>query len=300
MQRFLTSMALLVVSLNAASQPSSATAGGVLLRSDSIWVTVVAVDPGITEIAPYDFYRIDYTIDQSIPDENSATVAGRFSGLAAAFSLSARPLNAALWNPAGNAFNLQGSNYVTNALGDNFTFQMRGIDFPDGGEGLPFYDLDLNFAWPDGITDSGLDDQFGIQVGVGGLYQPDRAIMLPSYIRFRAGPNDYRTALIMPETPLLPGDYNANGKVDAADYAVWRDKSPGTGFLANDTTPGTINDADYDVWKANFGDALNFGAAAVSAVPEPQSVTLLLLAFSVVAPRRFRSTSKRHGRSAAT
>jgi hypothetical protein len=273
---------LLVVSLIAVGRPSSATAGGVLLRSDSIWVTVVSVDPGITEIAPYDFYRIDYTIDQSIPDENSATVAGKFSGLAAAFSLSARPLNAALWNPAGHAFNLQGSNYVTNALGDNFTFQMRGIDFPDGGEGLPFYDLDLNFAWPDGITDSGLDDQFGIQVGVGGLYQPDRAIMLPSYIRFRAGPNDYRTALIMPETPLLPGDYNANGKVDAADYAVWRDKSPGTGFLANDATPGTISAADYDVWRNHFGLELEFGAGSVSAVPEPGTATIVFVATAVV------------------
>jgi hypothetical protein len=282
MRRFLTSMALLVVSLNAASQPSSAIAGGVLLRSDSIWVTVVEVDPGITEIAPFDLFRIDYTIDQSTADVNSFDGAGSFPSLATAFSLSAKPLNALPWNPAGNAFNLQGSNYATNAQGDNFTFQMRGIDFPDGGEGLPFFDLDLNFAWPDGITDSGLDDQFGIQVGVGGLYRPDRAIMLPSYIRFRAGPNDYRTALIMPETPTLPGDYNANGKVDAADYAVWRDKSPGAGFLANDTTPGTINAADYDVWLNHFGLELEFGAGAASAVPEPGTATVVFVATAVV------------------
>src|SRR5262249_44568606 len=150
------SLAFLLVTLIAVGRPSTATAGGVLLVQDSIWVTVVSVDPGITEIAPYDFYRIDYTIDQSIPDENSATVAGKFSGLATAFSFSARPLNAGVWNPASNAFNLAGSNYVTNSLGDNFTFQMRGVDFPDGAPGLPFYDLDLNFAWSDGINDSGV------------------------------------------------------------------------------------------------------------------------------------------------
>jgi hypothetical protein len=85
---------------------------------------------------------------------------------------------------------------------------------------------------------------------------------------------------------------NANGVVDGADYTAWRDKSPGTGFLANDATPGTITNDDYDVWKANFGDALNFGAAASSAVPEPQSAVLLLLAGAVAAvSRRFRYRS---------
>ena len=128
---------------------------------------------------------------------------------------------------------------------------MPGSISPDGGPGLPFYDLDLNWIWPEGVTDSGLDDQFGIQVGTGGLYKPSLAVMGPSYLRFLAGTNDYRNVLIMPTTPTLPGDYNADGVVDAADYTVWHDKSPGTGFLANDATPGTITNDDYDVWKAN-------------------------------------------------
>ena len=40
----------------------------------------------------------------------------------------------------------------------------------------------------------------------------------------------------------LPGDYNANGTVDAADYVLWRNGGP----LANEVAdPGTISPADY-------------------------------------------------------
>jgi hypothetical protein len=70
----------------------------------------------------------------------------------------------------------------------------------------------------------------------------------------------------------LPGDYNQNGTVDAADYVVWR-KGLGTVYNQN----------DYNVWRANFG-ATTAGAAAVAhsatgpAVPEPASAALLLFA----------------------
>ena len=46
-------------------------------------------------------------------------------------------------------------------------------------------------------------------------------------------------------SPLLPGDYNRDGVVDAADYVVWR-KGMGT----------TYTQGDYDVWRAHFGASL--------------------------------------------
>jgi hypothetical protein len=54
----------------------------------------------------------------------------------------------------------------------------------------------------------------------------------------------------------IDGDYNANGVVDAADYAFWRDAvgatvPPFTG--ADGSGNGTVDQADYDVWRANFG-----------------------------------------------
>ena len=48
------------------------------------------------------------------------------------------------------------------------------------------------------------------------------------------------TSLVAPAG--LPGDYNNNSKVDAADYVLWRNGGP----LQNEVdTPGTVNGADY-------------------------------------------------------
>jgi hypothetical protein len=63
----------------------------------------------------------------------------------------------------------------------------------------------------------------------------------------------------------LPGDYNNDGKVDAADYVLWR-KSPGT----YGGTPG-----GYNTWRANFGTGgpgAGSGLDGGSAVPEPATL----------------------------
>lgn len=245
------------------------------LVHQSFSVQVISVDPGITAIVPTDFFEIAYTIDQSVKDQNNSVGAGTFPSLAVSFSLAARPLNAGTWHPMG-IFNFATSNFVTNAFGDNFTFQVRGSGFPDGGPGLTFFDLDLNWKWPADISDSGLNDQFGQQFG--GTFNPARAVLRPSSIRFLAGPGDFREATILPENPALAGDYNINGVVDAADYTVWRDSPTGPGILANDATPGTISASDYDVWKAHFGQTGGSGSNSNAGVPEPSTFVLLTLA----------------------
>lgn len=81
----------------------------------------------------------------------------------------------------------------------------------------------------------------------------------------------------------LTGDYNDDGKVDAADYTVWRDNLGGDGALLANRDPansGAIGTADYTSWKTNFGALGAGGGALVSAaVPEP---TTLVLAFGVL------------------
>jgi autotransporter-associated beta strand protein len=78
----------------------------------------------------------------------------------------------------------------------------------------------------------------------------------------------------------LPGDYNLDGKVDAADYVTWR-KNPG----------GFPLDA-YDTWRANFGNPPGSGSGlgdTPGSVPEPASVGLLLCAvFGVLGCRTHR------------
>lgn len=70
-----------------------------------------------------------------------------------------------------------------------------------------------------------------------------------------------------------PGDYNDDGTVDAADYTVWRDNLGSSNALPNDPTGGVIGEAQYATWTASMAGASLTGA---SSVPEPSSVVLLL------------------------
>ncbi len=86
----------------------------------------------------------------------------------------------------------------------------------------------------------------------------------------------------------LPGDYNNDGAVDAADYTVYRENLNRTLILPNDPTPGTVVAADYDVWRTNFGLALGSSASSATAVPEPTGLGLLALSLLLgwALPRR--------------
>jgi hypothetical protein len=87
----------------------------------------------------------------------------------------------------------------------------------------------------------------------------------------------------------VPGDYNGNGVVDAADYTVWRDTLGSTTDLrANGdnigASAGKIDQADFNVWKANFG--MHAGSGANAAVPEPATLRLLLVEVLTMCCRR--------------
>jgi hypothetical protein len=77
----------------------------------------------------------------------------------------------------------------------------------------------------------------------------------------------------------LPGDYNADDVVDAADYTLWRDNLGSGVSLPNDDTAG-IGPDDYTRWKLYFGQTTGAGAGGNVnvAVPEPATMLLLILA----------------------
>ena len=85
---------------------------------------------------------------------------------------------------------------------------------------------------------------------------------------------------------MTPGDFNQNGTVDAADYVVWC-RGLGT----------TYTQADYDVWRANFGQTIGSGgtlpsAESLPAIPEP-STALVVFVGSLALAARCRPTHVR-------
>jgi hypothetical protein len=90
-------------------------------------------------------------------------------------------------------------------------------------------------------------------------------------------------------------DFNGNGMVDAADYVIWRSHLGlmGTATLAQGDADGdhNVTNADYSIWKANFGAHSGAGADSIggSAVPEPPSAVLLLIAAIAISGIRIRS-----------
>jgi hypothetical protein len=83
----------------------------------------------------------------------------------------------------------------------------------------------------------------------------------------------------------LSGDFNHDGTVNAADYVVWR-KNPG----------GIYTQDDYNTWRDNFGQTLitgsGSGANATDAIPEPAMLVLLPLRAAVWCLRRGRNAYK--------
>jgi hypothetical protein len=72
---------------------------------------------------------------------------------------------------------------------------------------------------------------------------------------------------------LLDGDFNLDGRVNAADYTVWRNRGG--------------NLVDCQLWKTSFGRTLSGSGAA--SVPEPASSAMsffaVLVAFSTARVR---------------
>ncbi len=89
----------------------------------------------------------------------------------------------------------------------------------------------------------------------------------------------------------IPGDFNLDNVVDAADYTVWRDNLGGSAAALNGNgtgdASGLVVAADYTLWRSSFGNGLSgsviLSAGAGTSVPEPASlVGLAVLACSAL------------------
>jgi uncharacterized repeat protein (TIGR03803 family) len=106
---------------------------------------------------------------------------------------------------------------------------------------------------------------------------------------YTGGTHGYGVVFML-AAPAIPGDYNSNGVIDAADYVVWRKTLGQTGanLPADGSHNNQVDSADYSVWRARFGNTSGSGAGTVAAttIPEPKPLPLLGLAVFSLAPKR--------------
>ncbi|WP_221435490.1 dockerin type I repeat-containing protein [Algisphaera agarilytica] len=86
----------------------------------------------------------------------------------------------------------------------------------------------------------------------------------------------------------LPGDYNGNGVVDAADYTIWQDSFGSMDDLAADGNGnGIVDAADYTIWQDNFGNtSAASGLSNFTIIPEPASLLMVSGLGVLMASRR--------------
>jgi autotransporter-associated beta strand protein len=126
--------------------------------------------------------------------------------------------------------------------------------------------LNLNFTSGPDVIDSLFIDGASQPAGIWGANGSGAPFTTPRIV----GAGRLQVTTFIP--PPLAGDFNTDGVVDAADYVVWRNG-----------LDVTYTEADYDVWRANFGRTTAAGASnsAPAAVPEPFSLVLLMLAVPI-------------------
>ncbi len=150
-------------------------------------------------------------------------------------------------------------NWDTCCQGANSTYNIRvgrstnitgpyvdqtGISMTSGG-GTLFFGTQGNFIGPGHIsifTDEGAD-WFGYHYYDGADNGASKYNLRRIFWQEDGWPS------LSPPAPSLPGDYNNDGTVDAADYVVWRDTLGSTTDLRADGNPNLVIDAnDRRVW----------------------------------------------------
>jgi hypothetical protein len=94
----------------------------------------------------------------------------------------------------------------------------------------------------------------------------------------------------------LVADYNNNGTIDAADYTVWRDTlgQTGAGLAADGNVNNVIDSGDYSLWRGNFGKSLS-GPGAAASTAEPATLTVLAIVATLGWLRRLPRCGSRPG-----
>ena len=104
--------------------------------------------------------------------------------------------------------------------------------------------------------------------------------------------DNVKVEVFVPPTGIA-GDFNDNGAVDDADYALWL-ANLGSSFDLNGNgdetggSAGVVDEADYALWKSQFGTTIGT-VSGISTVPEPGCLFIALMAMASLAGLRVRA-----------
>jgi sulfatase modifying factor 1 len=132
------------------------------------------------------------------------------------------------------------------------------------------------YEWEETEFDLVNDSSSSIRGFRGGVWS-NSSLVLSSSFRLSATISEssqiigFRVAAI----PDLPGDFNHDGFVNAADYVVW-------------SKTGINGPTGHDTWRTHFGEpgGSGSGTSAIATIPEPATSLLLILAVAGLSTRR--------------
>lgn len=157
-------------------------------------------------------------------------------------------------------------------LDDGTTFDSEGLALTSRSDGVFAIDPDDLYRegwarayWHYGL---GVTGEAGIAWATSGAGASQRVLVDGDWdshaIARSLNYDEFAQNLIAAEPQLLPGDWNADGAIDAADYTLWSDAGG--------------SQAEYTLWSSHYGthSAGDTLASAIT-VPEPTAITCLFV-----------------------
>ncbi|TWT92449.1 hypothetical protein Pla108_40740 [Botrimarina colliarenosi] len=167
-------------------------------------------------------------------------------------------------------------------LGDGTIDLIYGQDLSESNGNTVAFGVGVvgNSLLASGTFSAGMTPSFG-QDSSGGTPLFTQALFLPSGSSpiTSGAVSAGSTFTLVIDNLTIPGDYNGDGMVNAADYTVWRDSNGSTTNLAADGNGDlTVNAADYTIWAGNYGANASFATA----IPEPTACLIGVSAVTII------------------
>jgi hypothetical protein len=178
------------------------------------------------------------------------------------------------------------------ALDDDTLFNQDGIAFTSPADLAKSLDPDDMYAegWFTGFWHYGVESPTAANPYEAGNWSDtsagmaSRALIGGSWDSWTFSPTfnfaAYAENPVSAQPLAAPGDYTRDGRVDAADYVLWQQMFGSTFDLAADgNNNGTVDAADFVLWRHHFNAvAMNSPTTVTFAIPEPTSISLVVLA----------------------